>query len=86
MKLASAVVNSRQQTMASFYFGDKPSGIPTTVGGKGFIASANQVACWASADGAAPVELASPLNAIAEATAVDDEFKSSVVAAQASVD
>ena len=59
-----AVVNSRQQTMTSFHFGDKPSGIPTTVGGKGFIAesestpSANQVACWASVDGAEPVEFA----------------------------
>ena len=28
-----SVVNSRQQTMTSFHFGDKPSGIPTTVGG-----------------------------------------------------
>ena len=72
-----------------FYFGGKPSGIPTTVGGKGFIAetestpSSNQVAYWAStkADGAKAVEFAfkpaSPLNAIAEATAPNGEFKSS---------
>ena len=82
------VINS-QHTVPCFHFGDKPSGIPTTVGGKGFIAetestpSANQVAYWAStkADGAKDVEfafkLASPFNAIAEATAANGEFKSS---------